>query len=93
MAGEWEGEGEVCWPNQKGKIHYTPEVEQLAPEKWWLEDNPFPFWGPVNFQGEIREVKLPGSIVIFIVQSKKNAGRVIDSAKWWDIPSGGGVGS
>ena len=30
--------------------HSTPEVYQFAPEKWWLEDEPF-LLGPGNFSG------------------------------------------
>ena len=47
---------QALWPfaNQS----YTPEVEQLAPEKWWLEDDPF-LLGPGNFSGAFA-VKLQG---------------------------------
>ncbi len=33
----------ISFPQKKipGKIGYTLKVEQLAPEKWWLEDDPF----------------------------------------------------
>lgn len=38
---------------------YPPEVKELAPEKWWLEDYTF-FFGWIFFGGEL--LKLPGSI-------------------------------
>ena len=50
----------------------TPEVEQFAPEKWWLEDEPF-LSGTVYFQGWT--VKLPGCTIfwncLFVVFLKR----------------------
>ena len=44
--------GRTSWYQRDHKIHheYNPEVQQLAPEKWWLEDDPF-LLGFGNFSG------------------------------------------
>ena len=44
--------GRTSWHQRDHKIDhkYTPEVSQLAPEKWWLEDDPF-LLGFGNFSG------------------------------------------
>ena len=41
----------LAWLDDVGITVYPPEVEQFAPEKWWLEDDPFLLEG--NFSGAI----------------------------------------
>ena len=33
------------------KSWFAPEVQQVAPQEWWLEDNPFLLGAPCNFSG------------------------------------------
>ena len=44
VVGEFSGE--IC-----DSMFFWSNLEQLADEKWNLEDDPFFFWGPVNYQG------------------------------------------
>ena len=57
------------------KVHkkpYTPpEVKQFAPEKWWLEDNPF-LLGLGNFSGVNSLLNFVGVILQSLTLPKTN---------------------
>ena len=71
----WQPGGEHKWLTfaDVGGSTFTPSKFNMAPEKWWLEDE-ISFWGPAYFQG--RTVKLPGSKFDFKEES---------FSRWWQL--------